>query len=83
VSVTVSPFASKVAVCVKLSASLSATWTVPAGQSDSDCALAGEAKTPIVATAIIATMAISTSAIEYGLIVIVILLTTAPLLSDA
>src|SRR5215212_8945084 len=48
----------------------------------SSCALAEEAKTPSAATATIASMTISvsTSAIEYGLVVVVALLITAPLL---
>src|SRR5215204_3176497 len=50
---------------------------VPSGQSVSSCALAGEAKTPSVASAIIAIMAISTSAIQYGLVVVVIPFTKA------
>ena len=43
---------------------------VSAGQSPSTSALAGEAKTPSVASVIIATMASSTSAIEYVLVVV-------------
>ena len=50
---------------------------VSSGQSVASCALAGEAKTPSVASAIIATMAISTSAIQYVLVVVVIPFTKA------
>src|SRR5829696_4171044 len=64
------------------SCSISVTGKVPAGHSNWSCALAGEAKTPSVASATIASMtiSISTSAIEYGLVVVVALLITAPLL---
>jgi hypothetical protein len=60
-------------------ASTSIMGSVPSGQSVRPCALAGEEKTPSVASVIIATMAISTSAIQYGLVVVTLLTEADPL----